>query len=207
MEGLQKAYSLKKEGIRKRLEEFKEIKNASDEKIFYELCYCIMTANGSATSALKAQEFLEEKNYWKIGNIGTCLSSVRFAPKKCEYINSNRKHILEDNFNFKNLLKQSPYEIREFIVKDKSHFKGLGYKEASHFLRNIGLGEELAILDRHILRNLKKYEVIEEIPKSLTRKKYLEIEKKMKEFSKKINIPLTELDLLFWSEETGKILK
>ena len=84
---------------------------------------------------------------------------------------------------------------------------GLGYKETSHFLRNIGLGKNFAILDRHILKNLKRYGVIKSIPKTLTRKKYLEIERKMKKFSEKIKIPLAELDLLFWSEETGEIFK
>ena len=85
--------------------------------------------------------------------------------------------------------------------------KGLGYKEASHFLRNIGVGLDLAILDRHIIKNLKRYGVIEEVPKSLTPKKYLEIEEKMKEFARRIDIPMPELDLLFWSMETGEVFK
>jgi len=80
-------------------------------------------------------------------------------------------------------------------------------KEATHFLRNIGLGKDLAILDRHILKNLNYYGVINELPKTLTKKKYLEIEDKMKKFSEEIKIPIDELDLLFWSEETGKIFK
>lgn len=54
----------------------------------------------------------------------------------------------------------------------------MSYKEASHFLRNVGFGENIAILDRHILRNLVKLEVIDELPKTLTPKLYLEIEEK-----------------------------
>jgi N-glycosylase/DNA lyase len=84
---------------------------------------------------------------------------------------------------------------------------GFGLKEASHFLRNIGSEFDLAILDRHIIKNLLRYGVIDEIPKSLTKKQYLMIEERMKKFSKKIGIPLAELDLLFWSEETGEIFK
>lgn len=84
---------------------------------------------------------------------------------------------------------------------------GFGMKEASHFMRNIGLFEDIAILDRHILKNLIEYDVISEIPKTLTVKIYLEIEQKMKEFAEKIKIPFTELDLLFWSEETGHVFK
>ncbi|MBU1630565.1 MAG: DNA lyase, partial [Candidatus Omnitrophica bacterium] len=85
--------------------------------------------------------------------------------------------------------------------------KGIGYKEASHFLRNIGLGENIAILDRHILRNLKELGVIKEILSSISKKKYLEIEGKMKEFSVSANIPMDHLDLVFWYKETGEVFK
>lgn len=84
---------------------------------------------------------------------------------------------------------------------------GLGYKEAGHFLRNVGLGEDLAILDRHILKNLVLLGVIDEVPASLTKRRYLEIERRMIEFSKKTGIPMGHLDLLLWSKETGEIFK
>ena len=59
----------------------------------------------------------------------------------------------------------------------------------------------------HILKNLKSLEVITEIPSSLSKKKYLEIEKKMRKFAKEINIPMNHLDLLLWYKETGEIFK
>ena len=96
------------------------------------------------------------------------------------------------------------YECREWLVHN---IDGLGYKEASHFLRNIGLGEKIAILDRHILRNLNQLGIIEEIPKSISQAKYMQIEKNMMEFAKQINIPLSHLDLLFWYKGTGEIFK
>jgi len=61
-------------------------------------------------------------------------------------------------------------DMREWLIRS---IRGIGYKEASHFLRNIGLGENLAILDRHILKNLKFFGVIEEIPASLPKKNIL----------------------------------
>ena len=94
--------------------------------------------------------------------------------------------------------------MREWLV---SNLKGIGYKEASHFLRNIGMGKNIAILDRHILKNLQKHGAIKEIPKSLTPKKYVEIENQMRDFSRKVKIPMEEIDLLFWSEETGEVFK
>ena len=97
------------------------------------------------------------------------------------------------------------FATRDWLVQN---IKGFGYKEASHFLRNIGLGRNIAILDRHILKNLKRYGVITKIPASVgSRKVYMDIEDKMRRFSNQVNIPLDALDLLFWSFQTGFIFK
>lgn len=65
----------------------------------------------------------------------------------------------------------------------------------------------MAILDRHVLRALKENRVIEEIPSNLSRIRYLEIEEKMREFSCRIGIPMSHLDLLLWSQKTGEVFK
>ena len=83
----------------------------------------------------------------------------------------------------------------------------MGLKEANHVLRNLGFGENIAILDRHILKNLKELNVIEEIPKSISEKKYYEIEEKMREYSKFSKIKMDELDLVLWYKQTGEIFK
>jgi N-glycosylase/DNA lyase len=96
------------------------------------------------------------------------------------------------------------YQAREWLV---GNVKGIGYKEAGHFLRNIGFNQDLAILDRHILKNLKKLGVIDPVPESLSRRQYLTTEVKMKEFSEVIGIPMSHLDFVLWYKETGEILK
>lgn len=97
-----------------------------------------------------------------------------------------------------------PPKGREWLVR---HVRGMGYKEASHFLRNLGFGENLAILDRHILRNLLRLGVIADLPTSLTPKRYLEIEQQAARFARQIGIPLSHLDLLLWYRETGEVFK
>ena len=92
--------------------------------------------------------------------------------------------------------------LREWIVKN---IKGLGLKESSHFLRNIGF-DDYAIIDFHIVDLLVKYNIIQR-PKSLTKKKYLEIEETLRKIAEKTNLTLAELDLYLWYMETGKILK
>lgn len=96
------------------------------------------------------------------------------------------------------------YDKREWIVKN---IKGMSCKEAGHFLRNVGFGDKIAILDRHILRNLQRLEVIEEIPKTLTPRIYLEIEEKLKDYCNEVGIPMDEMDLLLWYLEAGEIFK
>ena len=131
---------------------------------------------------------------------------VRFHNNKASYLVEARKiFIKKSKLGIrKRLISDEPLAIREWLAEN---IKGLGFKEASHFLRNIGLGKGLAILDTHILKNLKKYNLIDKIPKTVSSKQYLDIECKMREFSNKVHIPLDELDLLFWSHETGFIYK
>ena len=57
------------------------------------------------------------------------------------------------------------------------------------------------------MKHLVNLRVIEEVPKSLTEKRYMEIEQKFLEFSEKIGIPIDELDLFFWSSEAGEVFK
>lgn len=213
--GLLGKYSEKKNAIRQRLAEFEKVLEKSDEELFAELCFCLFTPQSSAKKCDAAIRLLQQKSLLLNGTaieIGKNISGVRFHNNKAKYLIEARnffstktaKNSKSNKIDLKKFLKGNSFELREFLVKN---IKGLGFKEASHFLRNIGLGKNLAILDRHILKNLKQYGGISEIPKTIARKKYLELEKKMKNFSKKVKISLEELDLLFWSNETGEIFK
>jgi N-glycosylase/DNA lyase len=161
----------------------------SEEEIFLELCFCILVANSNMKKTYEiwkkiGRDFLtlsKEKLREKLKSFG-----YRFYNRRAEYIVEAR----EKTNLLKDILKEKKEKLRDLLVKN---FRGIGYKEASHFLRNIGY-EDFAILDRHVLKTLEKYRVIEEIPKTLTKKRYLEIEEKLRKLSKKLNISLTELD-------------
>jgi N-glycosylase/DNA lyase len=208
---LKNSYEKKKSEIKKRLENFKRVWEKSDEDVFIELCFCLLTPQSKARAADRAIKSLLEKNLLFSGNKEQILkeltdSGVRFPENKAKYIMEAREFFTHDGkIDIKSKLDRgTAYSKREWLVEN---VKGFGYKETSHFLRNIGLGFDLAILDRHIMKNLMKYEVIDEVPECLTRKCYLLFEEKMKNFSKQVDIPLADLDLLFWSEETGEIFK
>jgi len=124
----------------------------------------------------------------------------RFPKSRAEYIIHARK----DLDKLAEILKtvDDEFAIREWLVKN---VKGIGYKEASHFLRNIGF-KDLSIIDFHIIDLLVRYGLIER-PRSLTRRRYLEIERLLRRISEELGISLAELDLYLWFMETGKILK
>ena len=204
-------YKKLRPAIRKRLGEFKLLHKATDEKIFSELSYCIFTANANALRCDEAVKELARKNLLLAGDARqirpVIKGRVRFHNKKADYLVRARKLFKRGaSIDIKGALKADDiFKVREWLV---GNIKGFGYKEASHFLRNIGLGRDMAILDRHILKNLERYGVINKIPPSLGSKRvYLEIEKKMKGFSEKTGIPLEDMDLIFWSMQTGFVFK
>ncbi|WP_291256199.1 N-glycosylase/DNA lyase [Fusobacterium sp.] len=209
---VEKKYLEIKEDIEKRLKEFKSVwDNGNNRDIHVEMSFCILTPQSKAVNAWQAITTLRDNGLLFNGSaeeIVEYLNIVRFKNNKSKYLvelrekmtNSNGEIITKDFFlSFEEISK-----AREWIVKN---VKGMAYKEASHFLRNVGFGKEIAILDRHILKNLVRLEVIDEVPKSITPKLYLEIERKMKDYCKFVNISMDSLDLLLWYLEAGEIFK
>jgi len=186
--------------IDQRLKEFKEFKNKSNEEWFSELSFCILTANSKAITALNIQKEisyigflnLKEEELAKIIRN----NNHRFHNNKARYICYARKYnnIKDIILNIKDI-----NEKRQFLVKN---IKGLGFKEASHFLRNVGFSD-YAIIDRHIIKFLYKYKYINCIPRNISKKYYIELENILRNF----NIPLDKLDLMIWYFVTGQILK
>lgn len=210
VEALQSLYRDRKDAIQKRLSEFREVMKWSDEDVFGELAFCLLTPQSSAKVCWDAVTKLKQQTLLIKGEpaqLEPVLKQVRFGESKARYIVEARDMFTKDGrvlIKPRLLSFYNPFELREWLVEN---VKGLGYKEASHFLRNIGLGENFAILDRHILRNLANLRVIPEIPVSLTKKRYLEIEERLRRFAMEIGIPMADLDLLLWSKETGWIFK
>jgi N-glycosylase/DNA lyase len=197
--------------IRARLDDFARVPAGH---YFYELAYCILTPQSSAAHAEKAVHALEEISFREQGENPTAL--LRQKDRYIRFHNTKAKRLLAIRDLYPLVERELVHSrsIPDFAYRDASRLrewlvanvKGLGWKEASHFLRNIGY-RNLAILDRHILRNLRRHGVLRVVPRSLTSKRYLAIEQHFALFSTAVGIPLDELDLLFWSRETGEIRK
>jgi len=194
-----------KDEVERRFEEFKQIGQNGDElDLFSELSFCVLTANWRAKGGIKAQKLITKEGfaYYNEEQLISKLKEVghRFPNTRSRYIVENRWII----GGLKNLLQKDILESRRFLVEN---VKGIGWKEASHFFRNVGK-EDVAILDKHILRVMKDYNLVKEVPKpSWTEKKYTKLEKELIAFSRIIGEPLGKLDLYLWYMETGQIDK
>lgn len=182
-----------------RLNEFAALGKLSNNEWFSELCFCLLTANSQAQRAIDIQKHLGIQGFLENSqeSIAKTIKDFghRFHNNKAKYIVLAREYK-----DIKDHLKGlTSIQAREFVV---NNIKGLGYKEASHFLRNVGY-EDLAIIDRHIIKFLHKNNFIKEVPTSITKKMYLELENILKGY--KIN--MNKLDLMIWCHITGKILK
>lgn len=203
-------YARSRRDIEARLAHFESVGKKGGRALFEELCFCLLTPQSKARSCDAAIHELKGTGLL-FGGDTTAIAKIlskktRFHNNKARYLVEARKKFCANDFA---LLAHATFSgtekhAREYFLRE---VKGLGLKEASHYLRNVGRGSTLAILDRHILKNLVKCGAIEKVPASITEKRYLEIEREMERFCARTGIPMQHLDLLFWSEETGEIFK
>jgi len=211
VEELKQRYLEKRDEIRSRLAEFEQVgREASDEKLFEELTFCIYTAGASARMGLRSVE--KARPVLMNGSaeeIQRALSGAhRWPDARGAYVFETREYLREHcGLRMRELLSGfgTADERRDFFAANRG-VRGLGYKESSHFLRNVGF-RGYAILDKHVLARLVEFGVLETDKPPSTKKRYIEREEKLREFARSINIDFDELDLLLWYTKTGEILK
>jgi len=190
--------------VNQRLKEFTSFSKKDGKEWFSEMCFCLLTANSKASTAIAIQKELRAEGfiYCTRKQLVECIkrNKHRFHNNKAKFIIAARK--FSDIRDILRTLKTSQAK-RDFLVEN---IKGLGYKEASHFLRNTG-HFDVAILDRHVLNLLLENEYLKERPKTITKKEYLRIEEILEKLSKKLKMSQAELDLYLWFLKTGEVLK
>jgi N-glycosylase/DNA lyase len=197
--------------IRKRLAEFRAVWEAgSDERLWEELVYCIFTAGASARMGLRSVEAV--RHLLLTGDQSALTQALqgvhRYPAARPGYIVVTRTFLHEDcGMRLRARLEsfEDALARRDWLARER-RIKGLGYKEASHFLRNVGFGG-YAILDKHILRSLAELGVTKSPEPPTTRSRYLETEERLRQFAHDVAIDFDELDLVLWSMKTGEILK
>ena len=197
--------------IRKRLDEFRAIgERGSDEQFWEEMVFCFFTGGCSARMGLNSVNAV--RPLLQAGGqseLAAALSGVhRYPNARSAYIVHSRNFLREAfDLRIRAHLESfsDPIDRRDWLVREKG-IKGLGYKEASHFLRNVGY-RGYAILDKHVLRSLAELGFIDDPKPPNTKLKYQTVEDRFRDLTKQAGIDFDELDLVLWSIKTGVILK
>jgi N-glycosylase/DNA lyase len=211
IENILKTHAGRRDEILERLQDFRAVwLNGSDQRLWEEMVYCIFTAGSSAKMGLNAVDAVKH-----LLNEGTRDEMTEALKGKYRYIAARPGYIIVT----RDFLKQDcslrlrerlnafsdPIARRDWLANEK-RIKGIGYKEASHFLRNIGFSG-YAILDKHILRSLAELGVVESPKPPSTRARYLQIEEILRQFARGLGVDFDEIDLVLWSMKTGEVLK
>ena len=210
---LRMTYHARRKEIRLRLSEFDSVwQSGSDTRLWEEMVYCIFTAGSSATMGATAvnavRPLLSKGSRTAITRALKKPPAYRFHNVRAEHIVCTRDYLRKTvSMRLRDRLMelQDPHERRDWLARTPG-IKGLGYKEASHFLRNVGF-KGYGILDKHIVRCLSELGVIDSPKPPTTRNRYLEAEQRLKSFAGDVGINFDELDLALWSMRTGKVLK
>lgn len=192
--------------IQHRLREFSSFKDKPNEDWFSELCFCLLTANAKQKTGAAIQRDLGYHGFTNL-LLPELVQEIKNHKHRFHNTKAERIILARNHKNIKAVIQgivlgQGQSAAREWLVEN---VKGLGFKEASHFLRNTG-HEDLAILDRHILRIMNEEGLIQSIP-TLTKKNYLELEQKLQYLASSLSVSLSHLDLLLWYLQTGEVLK
>lgn len=202
--------------------EIQIIKN--ENKLLHELVLCILSSQEKYEVALAIMKVFKKNNILRIpldniefkknkNQIRHTLNNpvnflfnnkdyfrrLRFFHKKGNYIIDTLENIYLNNLTINKILKQNncSFETRKNIIK-YSH--GLGPKQASMFLRNIGFYSEFAVLDKHVIDYMRIMGLTcikENSFSSLT--SYEKIENIFIKYAESINVNLLHLDLAIWT--------
>ena len=213
IERVRATHRARRKEIRARLAEFEDVwRRGSDARLWEELVFCIFTAGASARMGLRSIEavrsLLIEGGPEEMSQALIDAGAHRFPIARPGYVVVTRDYLSERcGMRLRELLLsfEDPIKRRDWLAGER-RIKGLGYKEASHFLRNIGL-KGYGILDKHVLRCLVDLEVLDSPGPPSNRNDYLEKEELLRQFARDVRINFDELDLVLWSMKTGEVLK
>lgn len=202
----------------------------SESKLLSELVLCILSSQEKYEVALAVMKELRKQNVLRVPKNKTEFKEIesqvkstlktpvayksneqfysrrlRFFMKKAHYVIATIENIYLNDLTIKEILRQQDciQETRKNIIK---YSYGLGPKQASMFLRNIGYHTEFAVLDKHVIDYMKLMGLTKVSEASFSNiSAYQKIEMQLKSYAESFNLNLLHLDLAIWT--TMRILK
>lgn len=198
-------------------------KNMDEDDLWYELCLCVLSSNVQFETAKSAFDHLKKKRLLERNHLffnkeasriiskelsrpiflprrkdGT-LRKYRFFVTKSNQITKAFRIIYEEECSIKSILTRfaSEYDARDFLA---NRISGLGLKQSSLFLRNIGYASHLAIIDTHVINFMVEVELFRSrLVPPISARQYRNAERKLQAFAKKIKTDLSLLDFAIWT--------
>ena len=191
----------------------------SEEQLFEELICCILSSQVSYVLAKAAIQKLANADLVSLNKpsisardyekrVNSVLKSsilnngkkvhYRFPNLRARQIAELRNNIIQNNFNlFDIVYKQTdPLKIRNTLIDVIS---GVGPKQSSMFLRNIGRSYDLAILDRHVINYMVAVKITSDINiKKFNKNLYLNTEEELIQYALGIGYPVGCVDWAIW---------
>ena len=192
--------------------------NRTESELFREMVASILGSRVSFEIALVATDALEKEGLLEhlenesiyLKKLTEVLSRPLFSPEwprlrryrfpkvRANSISQTSNAFYANGGNIRNWLKSfnEPTDARRGVI-DKAH--GIGPKQASMFLRNVGYSNELAILDSHVLRFMNFIGLIDEVEANIaTIRRYEHTESKFLNYAYKIGWSAGLLDQAVW---------
>lgn len=199
----------------------------SEKQLWEELCICILSSNVPYDLALSAFYHLCENQFLDVYRIidnpnatqKICfeLSKRIYEPKrkddtfrKYRFPNVRGSNIVKaavtlyrENNGLIELLKsfRSEKEARSYLSENVS---GIGLKEASHFLRNVGYSESLAIIDTHVISFLTEIGELSDEVTTVTPAVYMKLEETLTDLCNTFGLNMSIFDMAIWKYMRGK---
>ena len=151
----------------------KNITVMSSKEIYIEIYNCLLGSqvkyDMAMSYAIKISQEIDKSNVDsdKIKNVLTTpvynkdlgnYNSYRFPNKATKNILSLHEFILKSNKTLRQIINENSNSISNFRRYLVNNINGIGPKQASHFIKNIGLSDNIAILDSHIIKYINLYD-------------------------------------------------
>jgi len=196
----------------------------SENKLLSELVLCILSSQEKYEVALSMMKELRKLNVLRVPKNKTEFREIksllkltlqnpveyksnekiysrrlRFFVKKAQYITDTIENIYLNDLTIREILGQEEciQETRKNII---NYSYGLGPKQASMFLRNIGYHTEFAVLDKHVIHYMKLIGLTTVSETSFSNiSAYQKMEMKLKSYAENFDLNLLHLDLAIWT--------
>ena len=185
-------------------------KGCSEDELWRELVSCILGSRVRWESAWRALEGMEEKRLLGSArrsagydeyerDIGRVLSNgYPFYRVRAQQVRSAAERVYGCGRTIRGLLEEAS-EVRHARRILSDGIPGIGPKQASLFLRNIGYSEEVAVFDVHVLSYMRWAGLTKAELKSVsTVERYEELEKSFLEHALWFGYPISDFDVAVW---------